>query len=998
MNQLKTNEILIPSDIKKKWQDLVNIIAELLDIPAALIMRADPPYIEVFKSSDSDGNPYQIGDREKLTGLYCETVIKKNQMLLIPNASKDEKWKDNPDIELGMISYLGFPLKWPDDKIFGTVCILDSKENGYKGQEEKLLTSMKDIIESYLKIIFQNKELKNKEKRLNITLYSIGDGVITTDNDAKITKMNNTAEELTGWKIKEAKGKKLKDIFKIKNTKNDKLIKDPVQKVLKEGETIGLANDTTLVSKDGTEKQIVDSAAPIKNDRGEILGVILVFSDITEKYRARQKLKESEKRFRNLFNTMLEGCQIINFDWEYLYVNNAFCKQINLEKTDIVGKKIYNVFPEIKDTEIFELLKESMNERVIKEKNYKIDLFDGSKKWFHIISRPVDEGIFILSTDITESIKYKKELIKAKDRLENFFSISTDLLFISDLEGNIIKANKAWQSVLGFSKEEIIGHHYKEFIHPDDIKKTRKSIKKLEKNHKNVVNLNRYKTKEGSYRHFEWYSNSDGKYLYGAGRDITDKIETQNKIKRENKWLNSLYNNSSDPIAILDDKHQVVDINQAFEKLFKFSIEEIKGRDLDQVMNMSKKDSADKSLTNKLLKGEYVEIEDTRYDRDGNPIECIIKGIPVNIDGEFLGGYAIYNDITERKNREEQIKQLSFHDSLTGLYNRAYFEEEIKRLDVKRQLPIVLIMADLNGLKLINDTYGHNVGDIFLQKTAEVLKNTFRKEDIIARWGGDQIVILLNNTSKEKALKLYQRIKNIDQRVSIGDEKEIPISIAVGYSIKDSSKIEIQNLFKISEDMMYKDKLLESESTKSQIVEILLQTLQEKSHETKEHAERLEILAKKLGDRTKLDISEKNRLSLLARLHDIGKTVISEEILNKAGKLNKAEWEKIKTHPSIGYRICSEIEDFSHIAQEVLSHHEHWNGQGYPRKLKGNKIPLLSRIISIVDAYDVMTTGRIYKKAISKAEALKEIKRKSGSQFDPVFSEHFIKMMKENKI
>ncbi|MDZ7672786.1 MAG: diguanylate cyclase [Halanaerobiales bacterium] len=254
-------------------------------------------------------------------------------------------------------------------------------------------------------------------------------------------------------------------------------------------------------------------------------------------------------------------------------------------------------------------------------------------------------------------------------------------------------------------------------------------------------------------------------------------------------------------------------------------------------------------------------------------------------------------NITELKMREEKIKYISFHDSLTGLYNREFLDAEIERLDVKRQLPLSMIMIDLNGLKIINDSYGHKTGDKFLIKTAELLNDIFRDEDIIARWGGDEFVILISKLSEKKVEKIVNRIKSIDYNVQLDFDQEIPLSLSVGYAIKKSFNVDINYLFKQAEDMMYKDKLLNKQSSSSHIVNSLLSTLQESGDETKEHGERMSKLAIKLGKKINLSTSELNRLALLAILHDIGKITIPKEILNKKNKLTNNDWLKIKRTP-----------------------------------------------------------------------------------------------------
>ncbi len=170
---IEISKIPIPDKIINKWQNIVNTLADIIHVPAALIMKVEPPYIEVFRSSETNNNPYKVGDKESLAGLYCEKVIKTRNELLVPNALKDENWNRNPGIKLGMISYIGFPIIWPTGEIFGSICVLDSKENRYGEVYKKLLFQSKELVDAHLELIYQNSRLENTARELEKSLIEI---------------------------------------------------------------------------------------------------------------------------------------------------------------------------------------------------------------------------------------------------------------------------------------------------------------------------------------------------------------------------------------------------------------------------------------------------------------------------------------------------------------------------------------------------------------------------------------------------------------------------------------------------------------------------------------------------------------------------------------------------------------------------------------------------------------------------------------------------------
>jgi len=345
------------------------------------------------------------------------------------------------------------------------------------------------------------------------------------------------------------------------------------------------------------------------------------------------------------------------------------------------------------------------------------------------------------------------------------------------------------------------------------------------------------------------------------------------------------------------------------------------------------------------------------------------------------------------KSQKYFSSDIILHDYLTGLWNRVLFEEEIKRLDTERQLPISLIMGDVNGLKLVNDIYGHDYGDELLVDVATILRDSCRKEDIIARWGGDEFIILLPKTSRATAQAIVHRISELCQK---GKTDTIPITISLGIGTKSHPGDQIKEALKQAEDEMYHKKTVESQLIRDRLFASLkLKYWEVKKLFQKEGNTQNLLYHHQLGEILQLDQQALNNLLLLAALHDIGKITIHRHLLLKKEPLTLTEKLIFRKIPEISYRVLRYFPFTNQIADAALSYCEWWNGSGYPRGLSHEDIPLISRISSVVNTYDLMIQPRPYKRSLAPQEALIELQNQSGKQFDPGVVKNFLKMMKE---
>lgn len=465
---------------------------------------------------------------------------------------------------------------------------------------------------------------------------------------------------------------------------------------------------------------------------------------------------------------------------------------------------------------------------------------------------------------------------------------------------------------------------------------------------------------------------------------ISYLFDITNQVKYRELLQATFFSMRDGAIATLPD-FSIYLMNKPAERIVGTQIKKAEGKQLSQVLYLYEQNGCALSFEN-MIENTAMESENClkRYQalntETGEHTQIEFRLVPILYHKEELGYLINIKDVSEKILAENKISYMTYHDALTGLYNRTFFNEKVYEFEKKEYLPVSIIMGDVNGLKLTNDAFGHLLGDELLKTAGNTIESACRETDILFRWGGDEFVVLLPHTDEKVVKQICKRIQKHTQEKKIDF---LSLSISLGYATRNNSDKSFNQILKEAEDMMYDIKLLESKSVKSKTMRLISRTLYERDKSESLHAERVGKLCELIGQAMKLDESAIAELVIWGKVHDIGKVGIDQNILIKSDKLNDIEWEAVKRHPEIGYHILVSSNEMAKIAEYVLAHHERVDGKGYPKNLKLNEIPLQSKILAVADAYDAMTSkDRTYQETKSPKEAKQELNQCVGTQFD----------------
>ena len=703
-----------------------------------------------------------------------------------------------------------------------------------------------------------------------------------------------------------------------------------------------------------------------------------------------------------------------DIDGRYMAVNKSFVAYAGVPRDTILGATDHELYPS-EEAEIY-----LASDRAVltgERQGYFESIVDGKWKEEYKELAVDDQGDLVGTTGYSRDITLRKEMEKALEESER-----SKAILISNLPGVAYrcKNDKDWTmtflsdgcyELTGYYPEELLNNNtisYNELISPKFrevvSQQWAQDIEQNKKSDDEYVIVTKSGEEKWVWEQSVPVPDKDGNLTESEGfiLDITASKKAVEALDESEDRFRTVFEKAPIGIGIFNTNTGFMyQINPKFAEILGRTNEELATLDwksyshpaelqenIDKLELLKKKKIANFSMNKRYIKP------------DGSLVWVNMMIVPFKAEAISDMHLCMIEDITEKKQKEEEIIYLSYHDSLTGLYNRTFFEEEKRRFDASRRLPMSVVMGDVNGLKLINDSFGHSAGDTLLREIGGMLKETCRAEDVLARIGGDEFVILLYGTGEAGADRLCQRIyKACKIYEKKPDKQTFYLSISLGHATKTTNDLSIDDLLREAEHMLYRKKNPDRKKVRTTIINAVKKQLVAKNFESPVQNDNFMKLLVQLGERLNLTPENIALLQLLQETHDMGELSLDEKLLGKdISSYTTEELAEYKKHAETGYRVALAVPEMNDIAPDLLAHHEHWDGTGYPRGLKGEDIPLLARIICVLDAYHDLSQNYGTNGLVDTKIIVDEMLTGSGTKFDPTILRELVALIQEQQL
>lgn len=878
---------------------------------------------------------------------------------------------------------------------------------------------------------------------LEVLFRNSTNAIVLFDEKHIVVDINQSFENLFGYKLSEIKGR---DVDEVMNTGWDGSANRAYTKEILEGRNI--EGEGVRFNRSGKPIDVIIKGIPIIID-GSLRGGYGIYVDITEIKRAEKEVRLNEKRlqkFLDIFEYKSESIQdlldfaleqaieltgskigyILYYDEEHEEFNlNSHSKDVmsgcmvegEKQRYQLAGSGIWG--------EAVRQRKPIIVNKYSAPNDLKKGYPEGHVNLLNFLTVPVfstgkivavigvaNKEIDYTQTDVlqltllmdavwkmTERKQIEQEIQQSREWYRTLAENIPALVVRLSPDLNFTYANSTYCQLYGRGKDKIIGYDLFQFVQDDMQARIKKAFRELTVENPTITYEHSLETQPGSVHWIRWVNralfNDDqtlNEYLC-VGEDITETKQAEDDLRSSENRNRALISAIPDMLFRFNHEGVCLDAEIKYSRMFSLQYhgisdnQDLIGKKIKEILPPEPA-ALLIAARDKAIEENELQIVEFSYPSDGK--NYIFEARLINAGGGEL--VSIVRDVTERKHFEDHLKYLSLHDHLTGLNNRAYFENELERLDSSREYPISIISIDLDGIKMINDTLGHAVGDELIKACASVLKKTMRYSDIVARVGGDEFSVILPQTTNKEASEIIQRL-HLQADLYSRNNRELPLSMSIGIATAESNNKKLGQTYVEADDSMYHQKLHKGIATKTYLIDALIDSLDKKDCFDQGHGERMESLCRMIGEKVGLSAKQLEKLKQFVRVHDLGKVGITDAILFKEGPLSEEEWKIVQQHPEKGYRIALFSNNLKKVADLILKHHEHWDGTGYPLGLKGEEIPLECRILAIADTFDVMTTGRSYRETLTFQDTLAEIENCSGRQFDPALVNIFLSMM-----